>query len=111
MPLVNQTELRQRLLPILEAEELGDWDQVEQLSDALNRELAEQNFANSPEIVNHYLDDADIREKDHRYGERQRRTVARFVDTGEYKDSTPIPWWSCALLAAVIIAAVMWLLT
>ena len=103
-------ELRERLQPILDAEERGDWDQVDQLSDALNRELMAQNFENSPEIVNHYLDDADIRQSDRDYGETQRSQVYRFVDIGEYKDSTPIPLWSCALVAALIVAALIWFL-
>jgi hypothetical protein len=107
---IDQAELRRRLKPILEAEDRGEWDQVDKLSDELNRELTGQNFENSPEIVNHYLDDADIREKDERYGETQRRQVRRFVETGEFKDSTPIPLWSCGLVAALIIAALIWML-
>ena len=107
---MDHAELRRRVKTILEAEERGDWVQVDELSDRLNRDLAAQDFENSPEIVNHYLDDADIRERDQKYGETQRRQVRRFVDTGEYKDSTPIPLWSCALVAAVIIVALIWLL-
>jgi hypothetical protein len=107
---MDQSELRERLRPILEAEEHGDWVQVDQLSDDLNRELMDQNFENSPEIVNHYLDDADTREKDGRYGETQRQQVRRFVDTGEYKESTPIPLWSCGVVAVLITAVVVWLL-
>ena len=108
--MIEQAELRQRLKPILEAEERGGWDEVEKLSDELNRELMSQDFAHSPEIVNHYLDDADIREKDEQYGDTQRRQIRRFLDTGEFKDSTPIPLWSCGLVAALIIAGLIWLL-
>ena len=108
--MIDQAELRRRLTPILEAEDRGDWGQVDQLSDQLNRDLAKQNFANSVEIVNHYLDDADVRAKDERYGETQRRKVRQFVDTGEHEESTTISPWSCALVAASILAVVIWLL-
>jgi hypothetical protein len=109
--MIDEAELRRRLLPILEAEERGDWDEVEQLSDRLNRDLAEQKFQKSVEIVDHYLDDADVREKDHRYGETQRRQVRRFVDTGEHEEGTNVPPWSCALIAIAIIAVLIWLLS
>ena len=109
--MISQAELRLRLVPILEAEERGDWDQVEQLSDQLNRDLSEQKFRHSVEIVDHYLDDADVREKDERYAEGQRRQVRHFVDTGEHQDGTTVPPWSCALIALVAIAVLIWLLT
>jgi hypothetical protein len=106
---VDETELRRRIKPILEAEERGDWDQVDELSDALNQELIEQNI-NAPEIVDHYLDDADIRASDSRYAEGQRVQVRRFVETGEHNEGTKIPLWSCALVAALIIGGVIWLM-
>ncbi len=106
---MDEPELRRRLKPILEAEERGDWAVVDRLSDDLNRELFEQRF-NAPEVVDHYLDDADIREHDSRYGEGQRRKVRRYVDTGEHDDGTRVPPWSCVLVLGVIIAAVIWLL-
>ena len=108
--MIDQAELRQRLRPILEAEDRGDWDRVDKLSDELNRELISQNFEYSPEIVNQYLDDADIREKDEQYGEAQRRRVRHFADTGEFQDSTPIPLWTCGLVAVLMIAVLIWLL-
>ena len=108
---MDQAELRRRLKPILDAEERGDWGQVDQLSDELNHELLGQSFENSPEVVNHYLDDADVRAKDDCYGETQRRQVRQFVDTGEFKNSTPIPLWSCGLVVALIVAVVIWIAT
>ena len=108
--MIDRAELRRRLVPILEAEERGDWAQVEQLSDRLNRDLEEQRFQNSVEIVDHYLDDADVREKDERYAEAQRRQVRRFVDTGEHEEGTTVPLWSCALIAIVVLAVLIWLL-
>ena len=107
---MDHAELRRRLKPILEAEERGDWDGVEQLSDELNRELAEQNFRTAPEIVNHYLDDADVREKAPGYGETQRDELRRFIDTGEHDEGTAVPLWSCGLVVALIVAAVIWFL-
>jgi len=108
---MDQIDLRRRLSPILEAEEEGDWTKAEQLCDELNRDLREDDFENSPEIVNQFLDDGDIREKDSEYGEAQRREVRQFVETGEYEDSKPVPLWSCGLVAALIGGAVIWLLT
>ena len=36
---MDQTDLRRRLSPILEAEEEGDWTKAEQLCDEFNRDL------------------------------------------------------------------------
>jgi len=106
--MMNQAELRQRLIPILNAEESEDWDVVERLSDELNRELLDARF-NVPEIVDHYLDDADVRIKDSRYAEGQRAKVRQFVETGEHTEGTTVPLWCCALVAALFFAAVIWL--
>ena len=103
--MIDSKELRQRLRPILNAEEHDDWDQVDQLSDHLNRDLAAQNFENSPEIVNHYLDDADIRQSDPKYGASQRDELRRFIETGEDR-AIYLPRWSCAVVVIVLIAAV-----
>ncbi len=107
---MDHGELRQRLKPILEAEECGDWARVEKLSDELNRELTEQKFKHSPEVVDHYLADADVRQKADQYAETQRRELQRFVDTGEHEEGTVVSLWSCGLVAALIVAAVIWLL-
>jgi hypothetical protein len=105
---VDEAELRQRLKPILKAEEKADWETVDRLSDDLNRELMEHR-STAPEIVDHYLDDADIRQNDSRYGEDQRRKVRLFIDTGEYDSGTRVPLWSCALVLTLVVAAAIWL--
>ena len=102
--MIDRDELRRRLRPILDAEERGDWGQVDELSDELNRDLLAQNVENSPEIVNHYLDDADIRESDPQYGSAQREQLRKFVETGEDR-TVYLPRWSCAVVALIIIAA------
>ena len=102
--MIDQAELRRRLKPILDAEERGDWDQVDQLSDELNRELIAQNSENSPEIVNHYLDDADIRQRDPKYGASQCEQLRRFIETGEDR-TIYLPRWSCAVVIVLLIAA------
>jgi len=107
---MDHAELRRRLKPILEAEERGEWDEVERLSDELTRDLMEQNSKVAPEIVDHYLDDADIRAQDHQYGETQRRELGRFIDTGEHDDGTVVPLWSCGLVVTLGLAALIWLL-
>jgi hypothetical protein len=107
---MDQGELRRRLEPILGAEGRGDWDQVDQLSDELNRDLAAQNFENSPEIVNHYLDDADIRQSDPRYAASQRDELRRFIETGADR-TVYLPRWSCAVVLILLIAAVAYWLS
>jgi hypothetical protein len=101
---IDQTELRRRLRPILDAEERGDWEQVDELSDELNRTLIGQNFENSAEIVNHYLDDGDIRQTDPKYAISQRDELRRFIETGEDR-TIYLPRWSCAGVAILLIGA------
>ena len=108
---MDETELRRRLKPILDAEERRDWVQAEALNDELNRDLLNDNFEGVPHIVNHFLDDVDIRERDEEYGEGQRREIQRFVETGEYEDSKPVSNWTCAVVIAVVVVAFVWLLT
>ena len=103
--MIDQAELRRRLTPILEAEERGDWDQVDRLSDELNRELIAQDSENSPEIVNHYLDDADVRLSDPKYGASQRQELRRFIETGEDR-TIYLPPWSCAVVIILLIAVI-----
>ena len=107
---MDHAELRRRLKPLLEAEERGDWSDAQTLNDELNRDLLADNFEKSPEIVNHFLDDVDIRGRDQDYGETQRGKIRRFVETGEYEDSKPISLWSCGLVVAVLVAGLIWLL-
>lgn len=107
---MEMDELRRRLNIILAAEEREppNWLEV----DRLTSELQPQIYIDAtPEIVHHYLDDADIRASDAAYGDRQRRLVRRFVDTGDYADSTPVPWWTCALALALVIGLTVWLVS
>ena len=105
-------ELRRRIGVILSAEdsEPPDWDQVDRLSDELLRQLIADRDSECPEIVRHYIDDADIRCRDEAYGAQQRERIRRFVETGEYKDSTPVPLWTCLVALAVVIVLIGWLL-
>lgn len=104
--------LRRQVGTILDAEKLEppDWARVERLTDELQQMLRAEPDTVCPEIVEHYLDDADIRARDEAYAARQRASVRVFVDTGEYADSTPLPWWSYALLLAVCGGFLLWVL-
>jgi hypothetical protein len=105
-------ELRRRVGVILavevRADEDEDWAEVERLSDELQAQLATDQIC--PEIVDHYLDDADVRAQDERYGEEQRERVRKFVETGEYDDGTAVPLWTCAVAVALLVAVVVSLL-
>jgi hypothetical protein len=85
-----------------------NWEQVDGLSDELLRQLISEPDTEVVEILNHYLDDAPIRERDEAYARRQRQRIRRFVETGEYKNSTPIPLWSCAVALALVVAVAVW---
>lgn len=102
-------ELRSRLAVILAVEEREppDWLEVERLASELQRELP---IDATPEAVHRYLDDADIRSRDHAYGALQRQEVRRYVDFGEHDDGIPIPWWGCALVLLASASIVKWLL-
>jgi hypothetical protein len=109
---VNVTDLRRRVGAILAAEnaERPDWAQVERLTDELLQQLSAEPDTECPEIVNHYLDDSDIRSNDEAYAKRQREEIRRFVTAGEYRKGTPIPLWTCAVVLAVALGVVIWLL-
>jgi hypothetical protein len=94
---MEMDELRRRVAVILAAEEQepADWSEVERLTNEL---LPQLHVDVTPEIVHHYLDDADIRVRDEAYAVHQRREVRRFVDKGDYDDGTPVPLWGCALV-------------
>lgn len=102
-------ELRSRLSLILAVEEREptDWLEVERLASELQRDLP---IDATPEAVHHYLDDADVRARDNRYGARQRQEVRRYVELGEYDDGTQIPWWGCALVLLAGAGIIKWLL-
>lgn len=107
---MDNGELRRRLGVILDKEEkastLEDWAEVERLTDELQAELLDQVC---PEIVDHYLDDVDIRERDPRYAAQQRERVRLFVETGEHSEGTPVPLWTCSLTLALVVGLVLWL--
>lgn len=105
---MEMDELRRRLSVILAAEEREspDWLEVDRLTSRLQPLIR---IDATPEIVHHYLHDADIRASDAAYADRQRRLVRRFVETGDYSDSTPVPWWACALTLALVVALIGWL--
>ena len=107
---MHSEDLRRRVGAILaaEASEPPDWYEVDRLSDELLGQLIAEPDTACPEIVSHYLDDADIRRKDESYACPQRQRVGRFVETGTFEDSTPIPLWSCAVALALIVAAAVW---
>lgn len=107
---MQSEELRRRVGAILTAEgnEPPEWDEVDRLSDELLRQLIAEPDTECPQIVNHYLDDADIRQRDETYARGQRRRVGRYVETGEFKDSRPIPLWPCAVALALVAATLVW---
>ena len=108
---MEMNELRRRVGAILAAEEReqADWPEVECLTDVLQGQLRAEPNAEWPEIVNHYLDDADIRARDGAYAIQQRQEVRRFVETGEFDEGAPIPSWACALTLAVVAGLIVWL--
>ncbi len=109
---MDMNDLRRRVGAILAAEEQRppDWAAVDRLTDELQQQLMAEPNSECPEIVNHYLDDADIRTKDEAYGGRQREQISRFVTTGEYRDGTPIPLWTCAVALVLAVGLIDWLL-
>ena len=107
---MDTAELRRRVGVILDKEEkantLEGWAEVERLADELQVELLDQVC---PEIVDHYLDDVDIRERDQRYAAKQRERVRLFVETGEHSEGTSVPLWTCALALALVVGLNLWL--
>jgi hypothetical protein len=108
---MEMDELRRRSAAILAAEERdpADWAEVGRLTSELQRQLRVDPRGPSPELVNHYLDDADIRARDEEYAAHQRRDVRRFVESGEYDGGRSIPLWTCALLLVLVASLALWL--
>lgn len=108
---MDVNELRRRVGAILAAEEQqpADWPEAERLTDELQQQLHAQLGTVRPEVVNRYLDDGDVRARDDAYAAHQWRAVRRFVETGEYTDSTAAPPWTYALVIALIGGFVLWL--
>jgi hypothetical protein len=109
---MDDDKLRQRLRIILDLEVADpvDWALVQQLSADLLGQLSESSEYEPPHLVHHYLDDADIRERDSKYGEAQRAEIRRFVETGdrEVVESSPMPPWPCLLVFALLVALTVW---
>ena len=108
---MNIDDIRSRVGAILAAEERQppDWAEVGRLTDELQRQLIAESNIECPEIVDRYLDDAGIRSSDAAYGKHQRHQVGRFVATGEYQDSTPVPFWTCAVALGAFAGVIGWL--
>jgi hypothetical protein len=105
-------ELRQRVGAILAVEERAnrdeDWGEVERLTKELQAQLEADRTTMCPEIVDHYLDDVDIRAQDDSYAQQQRERVRQFVETGEYDDGTLVPLWTCAVALTLVAGLVAW---
>jgi len=61
-------------MPAIEvrADEDEDWAEVARLADDLQAQLEADRSTVCPEILDHYLDDVDIRAQDDRFAKRQR---------------------------------------
>ena len=105
---MEQRQLRERVRAIIAAEESTDWDQVRRLSSKLDEDLTADSYRGCPDVVRLYLMDDDIRERDSRYANGQLEGVKRFVETGECRDATTIPWWGCLLGLAVVAILLVW---
>ena len=105
-------KLRRRVSAILNEEERPeiDWAQIAELSSELDRELAAESYLDCPDVVLHYLDDDDVRARDQVFAARQRDEIRRYIETGEYRDGKPLPWWTWLLLLASSIGVLIWLL-
>jgi hypothetical protein len=108
---MEQAELRSCIAHILDEEERAevDWARIEALSAELDERLRHEPNTEVPDAVSHFLDDADIRQKDEAYAVRQRDLVRRYVETGEMVEHAPSePWWSCLLTLAAAASALLW---
>ena len=105
---MEMDELRRRVGIILAVEEREtvNWHEVEHLARDLQSNI---HIDATPEIVHHYLDDADIRARDEVYAVQQRRQIRRFVEAGDCDDGTALPLWGCALLLLTAAGLVLWL--
>jgi hypothetical protein len=111
---MNDIELRRRVGAMLaievRADEDEDWAEVARLADDLQAELEADRSTVCPEIVDHYLDDVDLRAQDERYAEQQQERVRKFVETGEHDDGTLVPLWTCGVALTLVGGMVVWLL-
>lgn len=105
---MEMDELRRRLAVILAAEEQepADWPEVQRLTSEL---LPQLHVDATPEIIHHFLDDADIRARDEVYAAHQRREVRRFVESGDYDDGIQVPLWGCVVVVLLAGGLILWL--
>ena len=112
---MEHSELRQKLAVIL-AEEEGynpDWSHVAARCAELEERLRTEPETEYPDAVWHYVDDADVREKDEQYAAWQRSLIWDYVNTGamvEHAPSVRVPWWGCVIIVLAPVAIVAWLL-
>jgi hypothetical protein len=110
---MEEAELRALVAEILAEEELPDpdWDRVEALCAALDERLMSEPDLRCPDLINHFVDDPDIRRRDPDYAAWQRSRARRYADTGEmaaHAESVALPWWGCLLIVAMPAAALLW---
>lgn len=112
---MEHVELRQRLAAILDEEEGydPDWSHVAAQCEELNERLRTEPETEYPDAVWHYLDDADIRDKDPKYAAWQRGLIREYVKTGamvEHAGSIKLPWWGCVVIVFAPLAVAGWFL-
>lgn len=78
---MQSEQLKAELRAILRLEErpMPDWEDVKRRCLELNGWLLAEGPWTYPAIVSQYLDDADIRSKDVRYGARQRHQLGQWL--------------------------------
>ncbi|UKK83278.1 hypothetical protein L7H23_11965 [Sphingopyxis sp. BSN-002] len=109
---MDTVTLRLRLGDILREEERADadWGAVERMCRDLYLSLEPRSELDYPHVVEHFLSDVDIRARDADYGKSQRIEIARFVVTGKFADSKPVPGWILIPFAIAVTALLFCLL-
>ena len=114
---MTQEQLRDRVRALLDLESspVVDWEAVEARCAELSVDIERMPTEEVPDLLWHFVHDADIRRKDPGYGDWQRSELWVYVDTGEMVEHAPsvaISPWSClALIAAAPLAALIWWLS
>jgi hypothetical protein len=111
---MDDAELRNQLRAILdlEAADPVNWTLVYQRSADVLQSMSQSSNYEPPHLVRHFLDDADIREKDSEYAEDQRASIRRFVETGDREplESEAASAWPYLVVVGLVTAMVAWLL-
>lgn len=113
---MTQEELRRRVGELLRLEERSDtdWRAVQSECERLDRDIQGMPTDEVPDLLWHFLQDADVRQKDERYAEYQCLPLWSYVETGEMVEHAPsvaLPWWGCLLVlvaAALLLTWVLW---